>query len=97
MLLPKGPGDIGVTFSEQTEWAPKNYAASADVMKEAFAFFESNRSAIDRSLKAYQAAQASGLVEEALPGSCPAKEAGSSSQPLPKYTRWGLLQGPLVC
>ena len=33
-----------------------------------------------------------------IPGPCAAKEAGSSSPPLPKYTRVGvLLQGPLVC
>ena len=32
-----------------------------------------------------------------IPGSCAAKEAGSSSPPLPRYTRVGvLLQGPLV-
>lgn len=55
-----------MTFSEQTERALKNYAASADVIREASAFWEGNQSAINRTLKAYQAAQASGAVGEAL-------------------------------
>jgi hypothetical protein len=52
-----------VTFSDQTERALRNVAASQALIIRASAFFESNRAAIDQALQTYQAAAASDALE----------------------------------